>query len=115
MIVDCLADLLCLGGAHLLGLSSALLLLHRDALPLLQGPALLLHCSAAGRHHPVRAAVPPRHHPALPRVLRAEKGVNEILWNTIFGELSIKTKNWHVNTSTSYCPENLHQWHGLFG
>ena len=111
MIVDGVADLLCLGGAHLLGLSSALLLLHRDALPLLQGAALLLHCSAAGRHQ-LRAAVPPRHHPALPRVLRAEKGVNEILWNTIFtifGELSIKTKKWHVNTSTSYCPQNLYQ------
>ena len=84
MIVDGVADLLCLGGAHLLGGGCALLLLHRDALPLLQGPALLLHCSAAGRYQ-LRAAVPTRHHPALPRVLRAEKGVNEILWNTIFG------------------------------
>ena len=99
MVVDGLADLLGLGGAHLLGGGGALLLLHRDALPLQRRAALLLHCSAAGRHQ-LCAAGPPRHQPALPRVIRAENGVKEILWNTIFGEVSIKTKNWHVNTAS---------------
>ena len=111
MVVDGVAELLCLGGAHLLGGGGALLLLHRDALPLQRRAALLLHCSAAGRHQ-LCAAGPPRHQPALPRVLRAENGVKEILWNTIFGELSIKTKKLacKYGLSTSNCPQNVHQW-----